>query len=400
MYRIETERGDLFDVNMMIAIQATVCGSAAENELVAAFHEAVASFEILNSKVVIDDNGDAFYDNCASPGNSIVFKDFEISDLIREQECKRFKIEDGELLRCFVSRTNSDGMKLCFLMHHLGGDGKSLLYFIEAFLKCLNGEKSEYRKLLLLDRKTLPKDVKLPLFAKWLVKSYNRKWQKERRVFGFNDMSKAYEMFWQTHSTTVRNEVTEGSELKEKLKTCKTGGFGFTSYTIAEMIQGIPQVQDIGLAVDGRIDGNRTMSNQATGISVKYRYDRNKSLVENAAVIDRMMKRKLKDMGFRYFILLFMSEFDPTLVDAVNLEFAGYFHSNVSAKLARLLGYGHNTKDISITNLTRADIQTEYGKYLLSDLIFVPPVVSYGKNIIGMVTVGNRLNKAYHVYRQ
>ena len=112
-----------------------------------------------------------------------------------------------------------------------------------------------------------------------------------------------------------------------------------------------------------------------------------------------MMKRKLKDIGFRYFILLFMSEFDPTLVDAVNLEFAGYFHSDVSAKLARLLGYGHNTKDISITNLTRADIQTEYGKYLLSDLIFVPPVVSYGKNIIGMVTVGNRLNKAYHVYR-
>ena len=88
MYRIETERGDLFDVNMMITIQVTVCGSAAENELVAAFHEAVASFEILNSKVVIDDNGDAFYDNCASPGNSIVFKDFEISDLIREQELR------------------------------------------------------------------------------------------------------------------------------------------------------------------------------------------------------------------------------------------------------------------------------------------------------------------------
>ena len=117
----------------------------------------------------------------------------------------------------------------------------------------------------------MPKDAKLPLLAKWLVKSYNRKWQKERRVFGFDDMTKAYEKFWQTHSTTVRYEVTEDSEFKEKLKTCKTGGFGFTSYTIAEMIQRIPQVQDIGLAVDGRIDGNRTMSNQATGISIKYR---------------------------------------------------------------------------------------------------------------------------------
>ncbi|MBR5090640.1 MAG: hypothetical protein IK093_14510 [Ruminiclostridium sp.] len=399
MYRIETERGDLFDVNMMIAIQATLSGTATENELVAAFNEAVASFEILNSKVVIEDSGDAFYDSCALPQNSIVFRKFELSDLIREQERIRFRLEDGEFLRCFVSRTDSDVMRMCFLMHHLGGDGKSLMYFIEAFLKCLNGEKSEYRKIILLDRKTLPKDAKLPLLAKWLVKSYNRKWQKERRVFDFDDMSKAYEKFWQTHSTSVRNEVTEGSELQEKLKTCKTGGFGFTSYTIAEMMQSISRVQDIGLAVDGRIDGNRTMSNQATGISVKYRYEANKTLIENAEVIDKIMKKKLKNAGFKYFILRFMSEFDPTLIDAVNLEFAGYFHSDVSAKLARLLGYGHNTKDISITNLTRADIRTEYGKYRLADLLFVPPVVSYGKNIIGMVTVDDRLNISYHVYR-
>ena len=399
MYRIETERSDLFDVNMMIAMQATVIGCATQNELVAAFNEAVATFEILNSKVVIDDNGDAFYENSTSHKNSIVFTDIEFSELIQEQERIRFRIEDGEFLRCFVLHANNDTMKICFFLHHLGGDGKSLIYFIETFLRYLNGEKSEYQKIILLDRKTLPKNAKLPLWAKWLVKSYNKKWQKERRVFDFNDMSKAYEKFWETHSTVVRNETTEGRELHEKLKACKNGGTGFTSYTIAAMIQRTHQVQDIGLAVDGRLDGNRTMSNQATGISVKCRYDRKKSLVENAAAINKMMKKKLKNISFKYFILRFMSEFDPTLVDAVNLEFAGCFHSDITAKLAKLLGYGHNTKDISITNLTRIDIPTEYGKYRLVDLIFVPPVVSYGKNIIGMVTVGDRLNTSYHVYR-
>ena len=399
MYRIESERGDLFDVNMMIAMQATVRGGAPQNEIVAAFNEAVATFEILNSKVVIDDNGNAFYDKTTSPQSSIQFKDTELSELIQEQERIRFRIEDGEFLRCFVSISGGEEMKICFFLHHLGGDGKSLIYFIEAFLRCLNGEKSEYQKIILLDRKTLPKDAKLPLLAKWLVKSYNKKWQKERRVFDFNDMSKAYEKFWETHSTVVRNETTEGRELHEKLKACKNGGTGFTSYTIAAMIQRIHQVQDIGLAVDGRLDGNRTMSNQVTGISVKFRYDRKKSLVENAAAINKMMKKKLKNISFKYFILRFMSEFDPTLVDAVNLEFAGYFHSDITAKLAKLLGYGHNTKDISITNLTRIDIPTEYGKYRLVDLMFVPPVVSYGKNIIGMVTVGDRLNTSYHVYR-
>ena len=111
------------------------------------------------------------------------------------------------------------------------------------------------------------------------------------------------------------------------------------------------------------------------------------------------MKKKLNNNSCKYFISRFMSELDPTLVDAVDLEFAGYFHSETSAKLAKLLGYGYNTKDLSITNLTRLGIPTEYGRYKLTDLIFVPPVVSYGKNIIGMVTVGDRLNTTYHSYR-
>ena len=108
MYKIETERGDLFDVNMMIAMQITVSGNATETELTTAFNNAVAAFEILNCKVVIDDNGDAFYDDCASPKNSITFCDFELSELIREQERIRFRIEDGEFMRCFVSMTNAN----------------------------------------------------------------------------------------------------------------------------------------------------------------------------------------------------------------------------------------------------------------------------------------------------
>ena len=398
MYKIETERGDLFDVNMMIAMQVTVSGTASVQELTEAFRSAAGAFEILNCKVVIDKNGCAFYDTGDGKANSIAFRDFELAELITEQERIRFRLEDGEFLRCFVSLTSTDEMKMCFLMHHLGGDGKSLCYFIEAFLKCLNGEMTEYRKAVFLDRQALPQDVKLSPLASLLVKSFNRKWRKERRVFGFEDMNAAYEKFWETHRTAVRNEVTGSEVLRQKLNECKANKVGFTSYTIAEMIRDIPSEQDIGLAVDGRTDGNRTMSNQATGISVKHRYDKRKTLAENAAVIDRNMKKKLRDNNYKYLVLLFMSEFDPTLVDAVNLEYAGYFHSRTSAKLAALLGYGENTKDLSITNLTRLDIPTEYGKFTLSDLIFVPPVVSYGKNIIGMVTVGDHLNTTYHHY--
>ena len=398
MYKIETERGDLFDVNMMIAMQVKVWGKASEAELTEAFRAAVEAFEILNCKVVIDQKGDAFYDNCREPMNCIFFRDFELEELIQEQERIRFRLEDGEFLRCFVFYENASEMKLCFLMHHLGGDGKSLCYFIEAFMKSLSGEKCEYRRIQLLNNETLPNTSKLSILASLVTKVYNRKWQKQHRIFSFDDMEAAYKSFWKSHKTTLENVVTESKELSQKLKECKANKIGFTSYTIAEMIQDIPQLQEIGLAVDGRQDGNRTMSNQATGIAVRYRYDKRKTLTENAAVIDRVIKKKLSDANYKYLVLRFMSAFEPTLVDAVNLEFAGYFHSKSTAKLAKILGYGQNTKDLSLTNLTKVDIPIDYGKYRLTDLIFVPPVVSYGKNIIGMVTVGGHLNTTYHHY--
>ena len=398
MYKIETERGDLFDVNMIIAMQVKVWGKASEAELTEAFRAAVEAFEILNCKVVIDQKGDAFYDKCREPMNCIVFRDFELEELIQEQERIRFRLEDGEFLRCFVSYENASEMKLCFLMHHLGGDGKSLCYFIEAFMKSLSGEKCEYRRIQLLNNETLPNTSKLSILASLVTKVYNRKWQKQHRIFSFDDMEAAYKSFWKSHKTTLENVVTESKELSQKLKECKANKIGFTSYTIAEMLQDISQLQEIGLAVDGRQDGNRTMSNQATGIAVRYRYDKRKTLTENAAVIDRVIKKKLSDANYKYLVLRFMSAFEPTLVDAVNLEFAGYFHSKSTAKLAKILGYGQNTKDLSLTNLTKVDIPIDYGKYRLTDLIFVPPVVSYGKNIIGMVTVGGHLNTTYHHY--
>ncbi|MBQ9900935.1 MAG: hypothetical protein IJM51_00900 [Clostridia bacterium] len=398
MYKIETERADLFDVNMMIAMQIAVTGRATEPELTEAFRGAVNSFEILGCKVVIDGEGNAYYAPCDDGQNSIAFRDFELESLIREQERIRFRLEEGEFLRCFASFAEGNTMKMCFLLHHLGGDGKSLCYFIEAFLRRLSGEETEFRRAVFLNSETLPRDSKLPFLASALAKHYNRKWKKERRVFGFEDMRKAHEAFWETHHTSVRNEATGSEALLEKLNQCRNGGVGFTSYAIAEMIQDIPHEQDIGLAVDGRQDGNRTMSNQATGISVKYRYDRRKTLLQNAAEIDRRMKNKLSSSRYKYFILQFMKEFDPTLVDAVNLEFAGYFHSRTSAKLAKLLGYGESTKDLSITNLTRLDIPTAYGFFTLTDLIFVPPVISYGKNIVGMVTADGHLNTTFHHY--
>ena len=56
-YKIETERENLFDVNMVIAMRVRVEGKLLFEDLEKAFYKAVASYEILNSRVVIEENG-------------------------------------------------------------------------------------------------------------------------------------------------------------------------------------------------------------------------------------------------------------------------------------------------------------------------------------------------------
>ena len=46
MWKIETERADLFDVNMMISMEVKATGEFIQDEIVEAFNNAVKLFEI------------------------------------------------------------------------------------------------------------------------------------------------------------------------------------------------------------------------------------------------------------------------------------------------------------------------------------------------------------------
>ncbi|MCR4940829.1 MAG: hypothetical protein K5930_12105 [Treponemataceae bacterium] len=392
-YRIETERADLFDVNMIIIMRVELEKTLPFDKMKAAFEEACKCHEVLTSKIVIEESGQAFYIDNASVGSSFSQSDLSLKELIKENERLRFKIEKGEFIRAFALPEG-----LVFMMHHLAGDGKSLLYFIETFMKCLSGQPCAFVPFKNLTLKELPKNSSLPFLYKILVKNWNRRWSKVKRLFSFEDMDKEYQQFWKNHETKIEIKRYEKDQLEGLLKNAKQAGVSLTSYLITDLIKNSAKKMDIGLAVDGRLDKNRAMGNQATGIAINYKYKQKLSFEENAKKVQRLLKEKLSDDGNRFLILQFMGQLDPTLIDTMNLEHADYFHSKVTSRVAELLGYGKRTKDLSITNLTRADIPLEYGDNRIKELVFIPPVVSYGKNIIGIVTCGNNMNIAKHEY--
>ena len=401
---IETERQDLFDVSIVIAMRFHISGSVTNEQISNAFNKAVRSHEILGTRVRLDDNNIAYYEKSDIKyfdSNKIIFEDSNWQDILRREERKRFRIEDGEFIRGFVYSSMNDtvaessgrGTSVLFMMHHLGGDGKSLVYFIETFMKCLSGTDSD-----LLEMRTIPagdisdealKDRVGPLA--FVPKIFNKKWEKDdkRRTFSFEDLDIAYEEYWSNRESDIKEYVISPERTAKILAKCKEWNIGFTAYITTAFLRRMGRKLDIGYAVDAREDGNRSMGNQATGISIKYAYNYDKSFRQNAEKVQHLMTKKLEDDGTRNFILPFMASFEPSLVDAINLEHAGTFTSKTSKKLANILGYGKRTKDISITNLTRLDIPDTYGSLRIDYFSFIPPVISYGRNIVGLSTMGD-----------
>ena len=166
-YMIETERSDLFDVSIVIAMRVHIKGNVNEDGLRSAFEEATKAYEILGCRVVLEEDGTAYYENENFEGqkegnpvtssnsqkcrnNKIFFEESSWRQILKREEKIRFKIEEGEFLKAFCYEMNEKGCSIIFLMHHLGGDGKSLVYFIESFMKALSGDKLEFSNIRLI----------------------------------------------------------------------------------------------------------------------------------------------------------------------------------------------------------------------------------------------------------
>lgn len=418
IHKITAERADLFDVNMTVVMSVDIaCRDSNETKL----YEAVAndrglrtiynlseienaiartikSHEVFSTTIRMDDEGNAWYEGQLPREVKPEYTDKDLQELIREQERIRFKIEEGEYLRVFCNCISKERIRLYFFLHHLGGDGKSLCYFIEDFMKVLSGQETKHMEMVSLNEDNMPKGSRMPVPGRWFAARCNRSWKKEKKVFGFEDMKVNFSEFWKVNRTEVITDKLEALEVERLHEECHDRHIGMTSYIIAKWLRDTPGAKYVGIAVDGRTDKNRSMGNQATGISFKYNYQRKKSLIDNAIGVNRKMKRLLNNVKYKYFILHFMGALDGSLVDAVNLEHTNRFSGKVSEKLADILGYRKKVTDLSITNLTVPDIQLEYNKYTIESIVFVPPVISYGKNVLGIVTVKGDMYTTLHRY--
>ena len=92
-----------------------------------------------------------------------------------------------------------------------------------------------------------------------------------------------------------------------------------------------------------------------------------------------------------------MERLCPSLIDGVLLQSHGCYQNNLTKKMAKVMGYlGDGGRDLGVTNLNKIHIQNVHDRFIVEDIIFVPPKVSYAKEVIGIATYAGKLTVCYH----
>jgi hypothetical protein len=393
---IYTERADLFEPNIYIQYLVQVVGNPASNALVSAVKDAFAVNEATMSRIVLDMNGDAFYEQMSESGCKVTVSKNHWEDIIRQNEKVTFAIDKGELMRVFVLTLDGD-VFLLIMAHHLVGDGKAVTYFIEDVMRILTGESLEYKGMRLITKESMPKKSKLPLLFKLYVNSLNKKWKRTGQTFQWDDYYDIHKAYWKEHSSQILYEYFSPEEIDRIHSHAKEIGVSVNSYITTAFLEANRDNGTTGMAVNIRLNDNKSISNQVSGISVDYIFSDKITFDENAQIIHQKVLSKLRKPVMKYFVLQFILLFTPSLIDSVLLYTYGLYKNKTTQRLAKIMGYvGRKTRELGITNLTKLDINNTYGRYILKNGLFIPPVVSYAKHIIGVSTMEDGMSISYH----
>lgn len=387
---ILSERVNLFEPNVYIQLLVQLKGPAAGSDadkLADAVKKAYMVNESTMSKIVLKENGDAYYEKIEKSGCKVMILDENFDDIIRENEKRPFRLEEGELMRVFVILQGSN-LSLLLMAHHLAGDGKSMVYFLEDVMRIFVGQKVEYKPMKTVTGDFLSAKTKLPAKVRLYVNGVNRKWKKKGQSFTWEDYYHVHKKYWETYSSCFEYKIIFGEEFDTVKANAKRAGVSVNSYLVTTCLKerGKGRKNVLGIPVDVR-ENDSSMSNQVSGISVKYKYLENKTIEENAVNVHNKIYKKLGNPRMKYFVLRFISVLEPSLIDSVLLCTHGCYQNQVSGKLAGVMGYmDDKASDLGVTNLGKIGIPSEYGEYEIGRIMFFPPAVSYAKEIVGVVS--------------
>ena len=395
MKEILIERQNLFEPNNQMAFYVEMSHVPYER-LKDAIEQAYLNNESTCCKIVLTENGKAFFQKMEHSACKVGQSDKEWKDIVKEQEKVPFALEQGEMIRCFVCETNNKTGLLVFA-HHIVADGLGIICFINDVMNALSGKPLEYKPLRSFTKEDIEKEYRLPLIAKAYVAFCNLRYKLfVNNVYDWDDYYGISHHYWSQFESNILHYTFTKEETDKIRMLAKREKVSVNTFLTTAFIKHNKGKKRVGWIISLREKENDTMANLISGACAVMQYKKQLSFGDNARNIQGRIQKAIK--FYKYFVIDFLSSLSPNIIDNMLLHTHGYKPNILMEEVCTVTGYRGRimARDVGISNLTVLDIANEFGNHVIDKVIVVSPLISYTKTVICCSTFNGQLTLAYH----
>lgn len=391
--KIKADRHFLFDPASNYMMRVKIEGDPSVIDLKRAIVVSVRKHDILNCRILMDSDGEAYYvpRECDYiPEIEVVNGKLESEEIINNQLRREFDVQEGELIRFVIAKEDLE-TELVVIIHHIAGDGKSLLLLIQDIMTELDTpqayvEEKKNRVVSVFDDKYDSQFVTLNDLTQAAIDETNRKWNAQNKIFTFEDRTRVFNQFWCDRELNVDSFELNCEELKGILHICKEHGVTLNNLLITLINKSLVHSARMAVVADVREKGNNTMGNYVELFMMEECYNQKQDIWENATYINRLAKKQLQDRKELLVGNLIRNRIDKGLHDAV---FDHEYKSKVVDDYNEAFYVGKEGLPIMLSNIGVAPIKDDYGKYKIEKITFVSPVCNDATCNIAIITINN-----------
>jgi NRPS condensation-like uncharacterized protein len=294
--------------------------------------------------------------------------------------------------------------ELVIMCHHIICDGLSLAYLARDILAYLGDPSGPVESLpdpVLIDRKSIPKEVKLNGLVKFLITKLSKKWKAVEIHFDqqdYEELNRAYWQHFQHQMVSVELSETQTTQLVSRCRTEKVTinsalTIAFVEAQLKERgkLSYHPKIM-IASSLRDRLQNpaGESMGYYAGGVTLGYKYNPKLSFWDNA----RKLHQKLELLYTNKTLfkeLLTWEYLDPGILESLSFKMIGALVPPGSPRHQKLASFSERDDVVSsllkrqhmdslekpflgtaVTNLTRLDFPRMYGTLELDRLIMNP----------------------------
>ncbi len=393
--KIKADRHYLFDPVAHIIMRVEISGTPTVADLERAIMVSLKEHDILNARILMDSDGDCYYvplESDVIPDIQVCYEKVGMEEFVNCQYKKEFDIQNGELVR-FVIGQYADETELFVVMHHLGGDGKSMLILIENILENLQsgavldeGKKDRFVKVM--DVEYASKYVEMNELIKVALDDMNAKWRKENRIFDISKRTEIFREFWSEREVQVNLISLDSDALNVILEQCRHYGVTFNNLLYTIIIKSQRENNKTGIIADVREEGNVQMGNYVDIFAMEESYNDKLSFWENVVSIDSIVKNYTRERGKLLLGSMIRNNIENGLADA---RFFKGCRCKVVDDYDDTFFVGKNGMPILLSNIGVAKIKKDFGKYSIKKITFISPIALHTWCNIAVLTINNTL---------